>query len=148
MKKLNNETAPIQHGGLINMTFIVNLYHEFKIWKLLKKISSQRVAMVLKPHNILVIENCVNLSADDDARIATCLMRGWIDIFENSIPCRNLDKNGEILNKPLEEIFINTGNLYKITESGWAVIYHQRTKTNLIIILTALTVIISFLTFN
>jgi hypothetical protein len=60
---------------------------EHFIRSVLKKLSRQRVAVLLQPGDVWVIEKAVNVD-DDDVKEAlrTCHMRGWVEPLSNSVP--------------------------------------------------------------
>lgn len=104
-------------------------------------IAKQRVALVLIPGDIWVIENSLIIDNNFEAEVATCLMRGWIDILEKSIRFGQLTKNGKLPNKSLDKLFNETGNIYRITESGWAVINRQKTILIVALLIAFMTLI-------
>jgi len=77
---------------------------EYQIRRILRKISKQRVALILKPGDVWVIEKALKTDEKVEAYVATCLMRGWIEILENSVPSRDLTKDGQLLNIPLKQV--------------------------------------------
>jgi hypothetical protein len=115
---------------------------ECKIRRILRKISKQRVALILKPGDVWVIENALQIDETAEAYIATCLMRGWIEILENSVASGQLIKEDMLPNKPLNELFDEAKNIYRITESGWSVINRQKTLLYLTHLLGLMTLII------
>jgi len=118
------------------------LKREIKIRKTLRKIAKQRVAMVLDPHKVWVIEHALMTNRSNEADIATCIMRGWIEVLSESIPKGSLNPDGSLPDVPLNQLFNETENLYKITDSGWAVINRQNTIITVTLIVAFLTLII------
>ena len=60
---------------------------ERHIRRVLRKLARQRVAMVLQPGNVLVIEREVGHDPDTLAALQTCHMRGWVEpMFDQAIP--------------------------------------------------------------
>lgn len=114
---------------------------EYFIRRTLRKIARQRVAMILEPNNIWVIEKALVSNEKIEAAIATCLMRGWIEILDKSIPIGRLTSDGKLPNKPLNEIFKEVGNIYRITDSGWSVINRQKLQIILSLFVATLTLI-------
>jgi hypothetical protein len=120
---------------------IENLKREIHVRRVLRRIARQRVALILKPGNIWVIENALTTNDNSEAEVATCLMRGWIEILEKSIRSGQLTKDGKLPDKPIAELFNATQNIYRITDSGWLVINRQNT----IFILTLLIALMTLL---
>jgi len=118
---------------------------EYQIRRILRKISKQRVALILKPGDVWVIEKALKTDEKVEAYVATCLMRGWIEILENSVPSRDLTKDGQLLNIPLNKLFNETKNIYKITDSGWSVINRQKTLLYLTFLVALMTLILMIL---
>jgi hypothetical protein len=118
---------------------------EFQIRRILRKISKQRVALILKPGDVWVIEKALKIDEKVEAYIATCLMRGWIEILENSVPSGQLTKDVKLPNIPLNELFNETKNIYRITESGWSVINRQKTLLYLTFLVGLMTLILMIL---
>ena len=59
---------------------------ESDIRRTLKRLSGQRVALVLQPGNVWVIENAVEYNEQTDAALKTAYMRGWVKPIENAVP--------------------------------------------------------------
>ena len=85
------------------------------IKKILKKLSKQRVAMILQPGNVYVIEYAVE---DDNENVVcalyTCHMRGWIEPI-NAIPKQKLTEDGKLPNHNGQYL----GKTYRLTDCGW-----------------------------
>lgn len=96
-----------------------NYRREWQIRKALRKASMQRVALVLQPGNVWVIENALEHTEETDAALKTCYMRGWVEILENSVPTGQLTKEG---NLPQGQLFNSSSPIWKLTDSGWAAI--------------------------
>ena len=92
---------------------------EWEIRRTLRKLGRQRVALVLQPHNVWVIENAVPDDEDTDAMLKTCHMRGGgVEPLEHAVPRGQLTPEGAL---PQGNVF-TVGRLYRLTDSGWAVI--------------------------
>jgi len=89
------------------------------IRSVLRQLAHQRVALVLQPGNVWVIENGVPDNESTDAALKTCFMRGWIAPLENSIPKGSLTPDGRL---PEGDIFSKSGPVWRVTDSGWAAI--------------------------
>lgn len=120
---------------------LTNFKREKHIRCILRRIAKQRVALILKPGDVWVIENSLIIDNNSEAEVATCLMRGWIDILEKSIRFGQLTKDGKLPNKPIDKLFNETGNIYRITESGWAVINRQKTILIVALLIAFMTLI-------
>lgn len=55
---------------------------ERHIRQTLRRLARQRVALVLQPGNIWVIEYAVPENEETDATLKTCYMRGWVEVWE------------------------------------------------------------------
>ncbi len=90
---------------------------ERQIWKVLKGLARQRVAVVLQPGGIQVIEKALKRGSDTEALLAICNMRGWVEVMHDSMPVGDIDPNN-ISNDSLA--FTRTETIYKLTEGGWS----------------------------
>ena len=95
------------------------LRKEFEIRRTLGKLSRQRVATVLQPGNLWVIEKAVEDNEKTDAALKTCFMRGWAEPIKDALPKGNLTPDGKL---PDGHIFDRIGPIYRLTDSGWSVI--------------------------
>lgn len=59
-----------------------------------------------------------------DEALTTCLMRGWVEVLVGAVPKGQVAKDGL---PDCDEPFKGHGTIYRITDSGWAVI--NRTQT-------------------
>jgi hypothetical protein len=99
---------------------LTDFRREFSIYRTLRAMSRQRVAMLLKPGNVWVIEKAVPDNDQTEAELRTCHMRGWIEPIENSVAAGNLTPDGELPKGPL---LTKRKPLYRLTDSGWNHIY-------------------------
>ena len=99
--------------------FLLDVKREWKIRKTLRRLSRQRVGLVLQPGNIWVIEKAVEDNEETDAALKTCYMRGWVDPLKNSVPKGKLKEDGSL---PDGNLYDSTGPIWKLTDSGWAAI--------------------------
>jgi len=83
---------------------------EFSILRTLKAVSRQRVALLLQPGNVWVIELAVPDDELTEANLRTCHLRGWVEPIENAIAKGQLTENG---NLPLGNMFNKCGPLYR-----------------------------------
>ena len=93
---------------------------ELSIYRTLKAISKQRVALILQPGNVWVVEKAIPDDEQTEANLRTCHLRGWIEPIENAIPKGSLTKDGQL---PEGAIFSERGPLYRLTDSGWNAIH-------------------------
>ncbi|NOH82135.1 hypothetical protein F0231_20695 [Vibrio sp. RE86] len=100
---------------------------EREIHKMLVALSKQRVALVLQPGNVWVIEKALPLTEKNEAHLQTCLMRGWVEVLEANVASGKLNEDLTIPSDP----FTTTSNIYRLTDSGWNHI-HQTHLRNLL----------------
>ncbi len=93
---------------------------EFSIYRTLKAVSKQRVALILQPGNVWVIERAIPDDEVTEANLRTCHLRGWVEPIENAIPKGQLADDGGL---PEGSMFNKRGPLYRLTDSGWNAIH-------------------------
>ncbi len=96
-----------------------DIQKESKIRRTLRALARQRVAIVLQPGNVWVIEKAVEDNSETDAILKTCYMRGWVEPIKDAIPKGRLTPGGEL---PDGNIFDKVGPIFRLTDSGWSVI--------------------------
>jgi len=64
------------------------------ILSVLRKLARQRVALILQPGNVWVIEKAIQRNDDVDEALRTCHLRGWVEPIENAIPKIRLGPDG------------------------------------------------------
>ena|SRR5690554_1348920 len=97
---------------------------ERNIRRVLRSLAGHRVVVVLKPGNVWVIENAPTDLPDYEEALSTCLIRGWIEVLHEAVP------QGQLTPQGLPNAagpFQRNGTIYRVTDSGWAVI--NRTHT-------------------
>jgi len=97
----------------------LELKRERFIRRVLKSISRQRVALILQPGNVFVIEKAPVSEPGVEEALRTCHMRGWVEPICNAIPKGKLTKDGSL---PEGDLFTQMGPYYRLTEAGWSVI--------------------------
>lgn len=117
-----------------------NYRREWQIRKILKRASKQRVAVVLQPGNVWVIENALEHTDETDAALKTCYMRGWVEILENSVPRGQLTKEGTL---PEGQLFNSSSPIWKLTDSGWAAINRVHEWTLIGVFLAAISTLVA-----
>jgi hypothetical protein len=111
---------------------LLDIKREWKIRKVLRRLSQQRVGLILQPGNIWVIEKAIEDDEGTDAALMTCHMRGWIEPLENSVPTGRLKEDGSL---PDGILFKSSKPIWKLTDSGWAAInrVHEWTLIGILI---------------
>ena len=97
---------------------------ERRIRQALRALAHQRVAVVLQPGNVWVIENSPTDTAYFEESICSCLMRGWVAVLHEAIPSGSLTADGNLPKGPLYE---SRSTVYRLTEAGWMVINRSQT---------------------
>lgn len=92
---------------------------ERQIRKTLRGIARQRVALIVKPGDVWVIERALERNEEVEAGLATCIMRGWVEPLFEDLPTNSLLSDGNI---PPGPVFTRTENHFRLTEGGWAAI--------------------------
>lgn len=77
--------------------------------------------MNLKPGNVWVIERALERDDDTEAALATCLLRGWVEHFED-LPTGRIEN----LSNPNRELYDSVESHFKLTEAGWTVINNSQ----------------------
>ena len=93
---------------------------DFSIYRTLKAVSKQRVALILQPGNCWVVERAVPDNDETEANLRTCHLRGWVEPLVNSIPKGKLTDEGQL---PEGNMFTQNGPVYRLTDSGWNAIH-------------------------
>jgi hypothetical protein len=92
---------------------------ERSIRRVLRALARQRVAAILQPGGVWLVERApTNLPFMAEA-LQTCMLRGWVEVLHHAVPSGALSDKAELQNGP---IFQGTKTIYRLTESGWAVI--------------------------
>jgi hypothetical protein len=121
---------------------LTNWRREWAIRKVLRRLARQRVALVLQPGNVWVIENAVEDTEDVDAALKTCYMRGWVEPLANSIPKGSMSPDGTL---PRGDLFERAGPVWKLTDSGWAAINRAHEWALIGILIAAVGVLVAVL---
>jgi hypothetical protein len=66
------------------------------IRRVLRRLSRQRVALVLQPGNVWVVEKAVEDNAETDTALKTCFLRGWVEPLERAIPQGKIPSDGRM----------------------------------------------------
>ena len=94
----------------------LDFQREWAIRKVLRKLSKQRVALVLQPGNVWVVEKALKNTEENEAILNTCLIRGWVEPLQDSVPKGKLNEDGSLP----ENLYDSAGTVWKLTDSGWA----------------------------
>ena len=113
---------------------------EWAVRAVLRRLARQRVALVLQPGNVWVIENAVPDNEETDAALKTCFMRGWVEPLENFVPKGQLGTNGELTEAFR---FQTSGPVWRLTEGGWAAIHRSNEWALIGILLGAIGVLVA-----
>ena len=115
---------------------------EWSIYRTLKGLSRQRVALILQPGNVWVIEKALKETEETAANLRTCHLRGWVEPLENAVAQGSLTPEG---NLPDQKLFTHVGPIYRLTDSGWAAIHRTHVLILLSTFLALITLIVSLL---
>ncbi|MBL7125102.1 MAG: hypothetical protein ISS51_03285 [Dehalococcoidales bacterium] len=119
-------------------------HRERFIRKTLRRLSRQRVALILQPGNVWVIEKAVSEGESEKvvAALRTCNLRGWVEVHSDAVPCGELTPEGK-----LPEGFPMSGvaPVYKLTEAGWNVIHRSHEWVVATFVVVAITLIATIL---
>ena len=113
------------------------------IRKTLKRISRQRVAAILQPGNVWLVEKSPHIDEKMEAALRTCHLRGWVEPLADAVPKGEVTKKGDLPDRPY-----GVGPIYRLTEAGWNAlnrIYGWVIATWLIAFVTLITTMISII---
>lgn len=119
-----------------------SMQYNWRIHRLLRRLSKQRVGLVLQPDNFWVIECAVEDTEETDVLLKTCYMRGWVEPLQDSVPIGRLNSDGSLPSGPM---FQSEGPLWKLTDSGWAAIQRRHEITVLGIFVAVLGVAVAII---
>ncbi len=100
------------------------LQRERSVRKVLRRLSRQRVDVILQPGNVWVVNHGVTEEDDVGEALRTCHMRGWVEPMSDAIPQGKLTADGKL---PEGYMFSSAGPMYRLTEAGWSVIHRSHT---------------------
>lgn len=96
--------------------FWTDYTRERRIRGVLRRLSRQRVALILQPGNVWVVEKAIESSPEVEADLSTCYMRGWVEPLANAIPTGQLTAPDRI------PAMSERTTLWKLNDSGWYII--------------------------
>ena len=108
---------------------------ERQIRKALKIIAGQRVALILQPGNVFVIENSPTSTDWFEQAVQTCRIRGWVDVLHEGIPSAKLEFQGRA---PVFNNQTKPTTFYRLTDGGWNAIHRSHALLIVTVILSAL----------
>ena len=94
----------------------IDFTRERRIRLMLRRLSRQRVALILQPGGVWVVENAVEGGKALEADLNTCYMRGWIEPLQDAVPTGRLTSPTSI------PAMTERTTLWKLNDSGWNVI--------------------------
>lgn len=101
------------------MTLLEDLRRERDVKRALRAVARQRVALVLQPGNVPVVE-CSPPDAEwFDVGVRTCHIRGWVEVLHDSLPTGVVHTVGGTPRIPTEW---KPKTHYRLTEGGWTVL--------------------------
>ncbi len=89
---------------------------ERRIRKVLAGLARQRVALILQPQGVWVIERALVRDKDTEAALMTCHMRGWVEPLHDSMPTGDLTEDMKL---PTGPMFTRTQTVFRLTDGGW-----------------------------
>jgi len=119
-------------------------HRERFIRKTLRRLSQQRVALILQLGNIWVIEKAVSEDESEEvvAALRTCNLRGWVEILSDAVPRGKLTPEGKL---PEGLPMSGVAPIYKLTEAGWNVIHRSHQWVVVTFVVVAITLIATIL---
>ena len=123
--------------------FVVDAFEDWrrerKILGVLRKLSRQRVALILNPGKVIVIENAMTRTEDIRNALETCVFRGWIEVLHLGVPSATLGNDMKI---PSPEKFCAEDS-YRLTDSGWSAINRSHQLALLGIFLASISIAVA-----
>lgn len=125
---------------------------ERRIRRTLAHLARQRIAMQL-PHTqgrgrpTWVIENTPANTPENADDLLTCLLRGWVEVVEDSMPMSQLEPNGSL---PAGPLFAQSAPIYRLTDGGWSIVRgtHALAVWGMIVAIFSLAVAIATMGFD
>lgn len=98
---------------------IQDFLQERQIRRALRAIARQRVALVLQPGNVQVVERSPPREEWFEVGVRTGLIRGWVEVLYDGLPTGMVVMAGNTPKFPGE---MTPETHYRLTEGGWAVL--------------------------
>ena len=96
-----------------------DLRRERQVRRALKAIARQRVALVLQPGNVQVVERSPPEEEWFEIGVRTAQIRGWVEVLHENLPTGSVQMKGKVPQLPDS---MTPQTHYKLTEGGWAVL--------------------------
>lgn len=92
---------------------------ERQIRRAIRAIARQRVAIVLQPGNVQVLERSPPRDEWFELGVQTAMIRGWVEVLHENMPTGQVRFQGSSPSFPEQ---MAPATHYKLTEGGWAVL--------------------------
>ena len=96
-----------------------DLRRDRQVKRALRAIARKRVAMVLQPGDLQVVERSPPREEWFELGVRTALIRGWVEVLYEGMPTGTLQLLGNVPQMPNS---MAPTTHYKLTEGGWAVL--------------------------
>jgi hypothetical protein len=114
---------------------------ERAIKAVLRALARQRVAMILQPGNVWVVEYAPQGSDQMDVALRTCHLRGWVEPIQNAVPTGELKPDGSLP----DPLFRQMNPVYRLTEGGWHVINRTQRWIVATFVVAAVTLVVTII---
>src|SRR5262245_40022673 len=95
------------------LLFSTDWRRERVIRRILRGVARQRVAAVLPPDNVWVVEHAVGDGDEVQEALRTCHMRGWLEPISEAVPTGDLTPEGRL---PPGRLFSGLAPIYRLTD--------------------------------
>src|SRR4051812_44859285 len=89
---------------------------ERRIRRTLRRLAKQRVAGILQPGSVWLVEYAVPRSEKSASHLRTCHLRGWVEIMEDAAPTGQIHPDRQL---PPGSPFTSMEPVYGLTDAGW-----------------------------
>ena len=96
-----------------------DLLRERQVKRALRAIARQRVAIVMQPGNVQVVEHSPPREEWFELGVRTAQIRGWVEVLHEGLPTGTVQMLGNVPQLPSS---MAPTTHYKLTEGGWAVL--------------------------
>ena len=117
---------------------------ERKIRRTLKQLQRQRVAGVLNPGNVWVVELALTHDDATDAALQTCRIRGWVDVLVDAIPNADVPPDGNPSNIQWNRV----RPIYRLTDAGWNAVHRTQGWVVATFVVAFVSLVVSCLAFG
>jgi len=112
---------------------------EHRIRGVLRALARQRVALLLQPGDVWVIEKAPKRFDGFEEALRTCHLRGWVDPIANAVPTGSLTPDGRLPEGP--PYHTASEPIYRLTASGWSVLNRTQAWVFATLIIAAATLV-------